>query len=67
MFEQMLVVVETVETVFVGTYPAPSLAVDESADDARLTDAVLLFELIAHVVEPGVLSGMHIDTLLQQT
>ena len=27
MFEQMLVVVETVETVFVGTYPAPSLAV----------------------------------------
>ena len=66
MFEQVLVVVETVETVFVGAHPTASLAVNESADDTRLTDAVLLFELIAHVVELGDGSGLHEDTLLQK-
>ena len=63
----VLVGVEHVQPVLVGSHPAASLAVYHGADDARLSYDVVLPQLIAHIEEPPLLAGLHIDAFLQHS
>ena len=51
MSEKVLVRIHTIQSVFVGTYPAAPLAVNKGASDTGLTNTVLLVEFIAHIIE----------------
>ena len=67
MVEKVLVAVETIKAVLVGTHPTASTAVDHGADDASLTDNVLVAYLVAYIAEGGDFLRLHEDTLLQQS
>ena len=57
----------TIESVLVGSNPSVSVLADESACYTGSSQRITRSKLIAHVVESGVLSWVHINTLLQQT
>ena len=57
----------TIESVLIGSNPSVSVLADESACYTGSSQRITRSKLIAHVVEPGVLSWVHINTLLQQT
>ena len=57
---------QAIKTVFVGTYPCLTLAVNQRTDDTGGTDDVLCSQLVAHVTEGHRLARLHIDTFLKQ-
>ena len=67
MVEKVLVTVETIKAVLVGTHPTASAAVNHSADDTSLTDNVLVAYLVAYIAEGGDFLRLHEDALLQQS
>ena len=63
---QVFVLIETIESVLVRADPCPAFAIYEDARYTGFTDRVQRSQLIAHIVERRLGTGLHIDAFLQQ-
>ena len=65
--QEMVLFVETVETVLIGAYPHTTQTVDEGAHDTCATDDILVAHLVTHIVKTTESDRLAIDTLLQES
>ena len=66
MMQRTLVGIQTIQTVFVGAYPATPMAVDNRAVHTCLANVVALTKFVTHVLEAGGGMGLHENALLHQ-
>ena len=67
MFHHLVLTVQTVESVAVGTYPTITVGTAHHTDNASRSNDITRAELITHIAEAHGMARLHIDTLLQQS
>ena len=67
MFHHLVLTVQTVESVAVGTYPTITVGTAHHTGNASRSNDVTRAELIAHIAKAHGMARLHVDTLLQQS
>ena len=67
MFDDLHVLVQTIETVLVGANPGIAVDAHHNTGHTGCTDDIVCAKLIAHVLESGGFAWLHKHSFLEQT